>query len=306
MDDPAIIDEPAVDDPPVVDAPKDDPKPAEPKAEPKAKDEPTDDWRSEMAGEDGDLLKWLGRFHSKDAALKAFRTQQGEIRAGKYIKPLGEDASDEDVAAYRKTFGIPDKPEGYLEALPDGLVVGDDDKPFVDQFVEAMHGANAPKGSVEAALSAYYNIVEGQAAAEAEEAAQFKGVGEDALREEWGPDYRRNLNAMHGHLETLPGSVRAVFMHGKMPELDADGEPTGRTIPIGYHPDVLKWLTAVALDKNPLATVVPGAGANQASAVADEIAKIEETMRKDRKKYNDSPEMQARLRELYEARTKLG
>lgn len=303
--DPAIIDTPA-EDPPAIDTPADpqvdpkaDPQP-DPKAEPKA-----DDWRSEMAGEDAELLKYLGRYHSKDAALKAFRQTQGEIRSGKYIKPLGDDPSEDEVAAYRKTFGIPDKPEGYLETLPDGLVVGDDDRPYVDKFVEAMHGANAPKGSVEAALSTYYNIVEEQAAEEAQAAQEAKQTGEDALRQEWGADYRRNLNVMHSHLETLPAPVRTAMQFGSMPLLDDDGQPTGKSVPIGYHPDVLMWLTSLALDKNPLATVVPGAGANQASAITDEIAQIEEVMKTNRKKYNDSPEMQARLRVLYEAREKI-
>jgi hypothetical protein len=309
--DPAIIDPPA-EDPPVVDATvapdqtdqtvqTDDKKPAkEPAKQPDATD-----WRSEMAGEDADLLKYLGRYHSKDAALKAFRTTQGEIRSGKYIKPLGDDPSEDDVAAYRKTFGVPEKPEGYLETLPDGLVVGEDDKPYVDKFVEAMHAVNAPKADVDAALATYYNIVEEQADAERQEAEQAKHFGEDALRQEWGADYRRNLNVMHSHLETLPAPVRAAMQFGTMPVLDDEGQPTGKSVPIGYHPDVLMWLTSLALDKNPLATVVPGAGANQASAIADEIATIEETMRTNRKKYNDSPEMQARLRTLYDAREKI-
>lgn len=304
--DPAIIETPA-EDPPVIDTPADpqvDQK-AEPEPKAKAEPKPSDDWRSEMAGEDPELLKYLGRYHSKDAALKAFRQTQGEIRSGKYIKPLGDDPSEDEVAAYRKTFGVPEKPEGYLEALPDGLVVGEDDKPYVDKFIEAMHAVNAPKADVDAALATYYNIVEEQAAQESQAAEQAKHLGEDALRQEWGADYRRNLNVMHSHLETLPAPVRAAMQFGTMPVLDDEGNPTGQSVPIGYHPDVLMWLTSLALDKNPLATVVPGAGANQASAIADEIATIEETMRTNRKKYNDSPEMQARLRTLYEARDKL-
>lgn len=295
--DPAIIDPPADPQDPPADPPAASDPPADPdpkaKADPPA--DPADDWRSKLAGDDVELQKFLGRYQSESAALKAFRETHGQIRSGKFIKPLGEDASDDDVAAYRKTFGIPDKPEGYLEALPDGLVVGDDDKPYVEKFVETMHGANAPKGAVDAALSAYYGIVEEQMAQEAQVAEQAKQAGVDVLRQEWGPDYRRNLNVMHSHLETLPESVRDAFTHGK----GADG------VPLGYNPEVLMWLTSLALDKNPLATVVPGAGANQASAIADEIAQIEEVMKTNRKKYNDSPEMQERLRVLYGAREKL-
>lgn len=254
-----------------------------------------DDWRASLAGEDKDMLRFLGRYHSKDAALKAWKTTNDEIKAGKFIKPLGDDASDEDKAAWNKMLGVPEKVDGYLENLPDGLVVGDDDRPAVDQFLNAMHEAGAPKAVSDAALAAYYSIVEEQAAEEADLIETAKQSSTDALREEWGADYRRNLNAMHNHLATLPEAVRDAFTGGRM----LDGTP------IGYNAEVLKWLTAQALETNPLATVVPNAGANQAGAIDDEIAGIEKVMRENRAAYNRDDKMQARYRELLGAREKL-
>ena len=254
-----------------------------------------DDWRADLAGEDADLLKFLGRHQSKATALKEFRQLHADMRSGKLRKPLGDDPTDDELAAYRKDMGVPEKPEGYLESLSDGLVVGDDDKEAVDAFLAEMHSANAPAGVTNAALKAYYGIVEQQAAAEAEAMTNAKAASEDALRQEWGGDYRRNLNVMHSYLDTLPAAVKEAFTNGRM----ADGTP------IGYSAEALKWLTGLATEANPLATVVPGAGANQASAVADEIAKIEGFMRTNRKAYNADEKMQARLRELYSARDKL-
>lgn len=286
-------DPPAPSDPPANDPPADPAKPAKPGKEPAAP--ANDDWRSELAGEDADLLKYLGRFASKTAALADAKKIHGEIRAGKYVKPLGDDPTEAELTAYRKQMGVPDKPEGYLEQLGDGLTVGDDDKPFVNQFLEAMHGANAPPALTAAAIQTYYKIVEEQVAAENEQLATAKSASEEALREEYGKDYKRNLTAMHAHLDTLPAAVKEAFTHG----YGKDG------IPLGYTPEVMKWVISLALDANPLATVVPGGGGNIASAIADEIAAIEKFMRDDRKAYNKDEAKQARLRELYDARDKL-
>lgn len=265
-------------------------------ADPPASDPPpNDDWRSRLAGDDKEALGWLGRYQSESAFVAAAKKDRDALRNGKFIKPLADGATEQEVAEYRAHMGVPEKAADYLESLPDGLVVGDDDRPAVDVFVEKMHAANAPKGVTDAALAAYYEIVESQMADQAEATEQAKAAGIDALRGEWGADYRRNLTVMNNHLSLLPEAVQDVFKHGTM----SDGTP------IGYHPEVLKWVTGLALEANPVATVVPGAGANQANAIADEIATIEKTMRENRSTYNRDDKMQARYRELLGAREKL-
>jgi hypothetical protein len=63
-----------------------------------------------------------------------------------------------------------------------------------------------------------------------------------------------------------------------------------------------RWLVHNAKTINPMASVVPGAGANLASAIEDEITSIEKVMRENRKAYNGDEKMQQRLRDLYSAR----
>lgn len=271
--------------PPVSDPPAGDPAPQP----------PATDWRSDMAGEDKELLGFLGRYASKDAALKAFKKTNDDIKKGVYRKPLSDDPTPDEIAAYRKDFGVPDKPEGYLEKLPEGLVIGDDDRPMVESFLAKMHSANAPAAVTSAALDAYYELVDQQAAAESEANATAKAAGEDALRSEWGGDYRRNLNILQSHLSTLPEAVTAAITGGRGP----DG------IALANNPEIIKWLTGLALESNPVATVVPGAGANQESAIADEIATIERTMRENRPAYNRDEKMQTRYRELLTARERI-
>jgi hypothetical protein len=253
------------------------------------------DWRAEWAGEDADVLKFLGRYQSPAAAMKEFKKTHGDLRSGKFIKPIDENSTDEEKAAWAKANGVPDKPEAYLESLPDGLVIGDDDKPAVDTFIKEMHAAGAPKGVVDAALKAYYDIVDEQMGAQAEANGAAKQATDDALREEWGADYRRNLNVLKGALDSMPTGVGEALT----------GAVGGDGVQILNNAEVVKWLMGITLEQNPLATVVPNAGANQASAIGEEIAKIEAFMRSNRKAYNADATMQARYRELIGAREKL-
>lgn len=256
---------------------------------------PGDDWRGRMAGEDEKLLGFLGRYPSEKAFVEAAKKDRDAIRTKQGYK-LPEDPSAEELAEYRKQQGVPEKPEGYLEKLPDGLVVGADDRPFVDVFLEKMHAANAPKGISDAALTAYYQIVEDQAAEQSQRELDAHNESISELTEEWGKaDYKRNVNVTNAFISTLPEGVGAALTSGK----DAAG------LPMGSNPAVVRWLAGLALEANPLATVVPGAGANAGSAIADEIASIEKTMRENRAAYNKDEKMQSRYRDLIDARLKL-
>ncbi len=287
-------------------APSADPAPADPPASaaPAPAPDPSpapanDNWRERMAGEDADVLKFLGRYHSETAALKAFKDNHDAIRQGKFIKPLPENATDAEVAEFRKATGVPDKTEDYLTDMPDGLVVGEADKPYVDEFLGKMHAVNAPKGVTQAALQAYFGMVEEQNAQRDQIATEAKDEGIEALRDEWGGDYKRNMTIMDNFVNTLPEPVRDALQYGT-------DRRTGK--PIGYNPEVIKWLTAQALEKNPIATVVPNAGANQAEAIQTEIAGLEKMMGDRESEYWKGPmaaKNQARYLQLVEAKQKL-
>ena len=272
---------------------------AEPAQEPEAAN---DDWRAALVGEDEKLLKFLGRFQSAKAFAEAAHKNVQLVRDRTGHK-LPENPSEAELAEYRKQNGIPETPAGYHEKLDD-LIVGDDDKPFVNQYFEAMHKLHAPPGLAKAGLSVYYGIVEEQALAQAERDSEVNQQGVDVLREEWGGDYRRNLTAISNYAATLPEPVREMLVGKDMGNgiRDFSRMPDGTRL--GDNPEVLKWLASVALEANPLATVVPGAGANQASSIAEEMAAIEKTMRENRGAYNKDEKMQARYRELIEAQQK--
>lgn len=267
----------------------------------------TDDWRSRLAGEDEKLLGYLGRYQSEKAFVEAAKKDRDAARSKQALK-LPDNPTEDELKAFRAEHGIPEAPEGYYEKLAEGLVVGDDDKPFVDKFMTEMHGAHASPAQINAALDAYYAIAEEQTAAETDFAKSVEQASVEDLRDEWGADYKRNLNVMNGYLGKQPESVQAIFRHGKVPELDADGEPTGRMIPIGYQAETIRWLVSQAMEENPVATVVPGAGANQASAIAEELASLKNEMGDRNSAYWKGPsaaQKQERYRVLVEAEQKL-
>lgn len=257
-----------------------------------------DDWRSRMAGEDAKALTWLGRYPTEADFVKDAKKRFDTVRDGKLLKPLGDDPSEAEVKAYRDAMGVPEKAEGYLDKLSGGLVVGADDRPIVDKFLEKMHAANAPASVTDAALQAYYGIVAEQDAAIAETTAAAKVSCEETLREEYGADYRRNTTAAEAYLGTMPAEFQAAINEGF----------NGKGVPLKSDPVVMKQLVTLALEANPLATVVPGAGTNQASAVAEEIGSLKKLMGDPNSEYWKGPnaaKMQGRYRELVDAAGKL-
>ena len=250
------------------------------------------DWRVPLAGDDEKLKNFLGKYTTLEALASDAKKKNDELlrRAG---MKLPENPTDEEMAAFRKEQGIPDTAAGYLEALPDGLVVGDDDRPYVDQFIEAMHGVNAPKGAVDAALTAYYSIVDGQNQAAIEADSEARNVSDSALRDEWGGDYKRNMNVVKGYLETLPETVREAL----------DTARGADRATLGNNADIIKWVASLALQANPHATVVPSLGQTAVNQIADEIEAIEKIM--GTPAYFKDEKKQARYRELVEARERM-
>lgn len=290
LDDPNANIDPPANDPPA-DPPAGDPPPSNDPPSPPA----DDDWRTRMSGGDEKLLGFLARIPSEKAAIERLKRHEDDLKAGKYVRPLSAEATDEELAAYRKENGIPETATAYMESLPEGLVIGDDDKPYVEQFMEAMHGLNAKPEVVNTALDTYFAIQQSQLEEQAiaDKAADDACV--EALRDEWGADFKRNQNVLRSYLETLPQEVSEAIRGGR----DNNGTP------LSMNPAVLRWLAAEAMERNPVSVVVPGAGGNQAAAIADEIAKYEKMMATNRRAWNSDDKAQERYRELLEARDKL-
>lgn len=254
-----------------------------------------DDWRKQMAGEDEKELKLAERYATPKDIWKKARELERLFSSRDTKAALPDNPTPEQLTAYRLERGIPEKPEGYLEKLPEGLVIGEKDKPLFESFVKGLHELNADPKFAHYAVKWYNNLQEESAAKAAEQDTGHKTEVEDALRTEWGPDYRANVNHVKAFLDGAPDGVGELIGNAR----DSEGRA------LLNNPNVLKWLVGTARELNPTHTIVPGTGGNQVQSIEEEIGKIEKTMRTHRAEYNRDEGMQKRLRDLYTARAKV-
>lgn len=267
-----------------------------------------DPWRgiaTEYATKDGKLdekvLTRVKRYATPADALNAHIALQNRIAAGEMRSTLPPNATEDQVKVWRSENGIPEAPEKYELKLKDGLVIGEEDKPIIDAFLKSAHGANMTAQQASQAVDWYYEEIERQTGARAEQDKALAAKAQDALRAAWGNEYRLNENMVIGLLDSAPAGVKDQIMHGRL----ADGTP------IMSHPETMMWLRQLAGEINPATALIPNTGGNIAGAIDDEIKQIESWMKAPRtspegKKYWGDVKTQERYRALLGAKEKAG
>jgi hypothetical protein len=247
-------------------------------------------------------LRRLQRVTDPAAIYGNYREAEAKISSNKAIFKPGKDASEEDIKAYHKALGVPDKPEDYLEnlELPHEQTIGDEDQQVIVEFAEQMHESGASQEVMNRALSWYYERQEAAAAQQDDMDERQKYEAEAELKEEYGAAYRRKTAGIASLFATAPGgpdvsndeSLYARLIGGRL----ADG-----TL-VGNDPDMVRWLTSLAGDVNPAAQTLPD-GMGSAKSVEDEIKDIEKVMRTDKREYFKN--YAGRYAELLEARERI-
>jgi len=119
---------------PPADPPSDPPNdpPQDPPSDPPA-DPPTDkwgeNWREEHSGGDEKTLKRLQRYTDPGAVINALTAAQNKIASGDMGAKLPENATETELADYRKATGVPETAADYDVQLPNGMVIGEEDQP---------------------------------------------------------------------------------------------------------------------------------------------------------------------------------
>lgn len=262
------------------------------KAAPAVVAEFPEDWRDKLAGDDQKYRKQLERYASPQALAKAHKELQSKVSSGELLKAakLPENPTAEELTAWRKDNNVPEKPADYMNDLPSGIIIGDEDKERVNSFIETMHGKNVAKDVVQAAIEWNQNKIEAERQEVYDRNSDLQEQTEEALRAEWGPEFKRNINLVNGVIATLPEAARDVFAGAKA----LDGTA------LFNNPDIMRWMVDMARKVNPVGTVV--AGATNISAVDSEIEQIEKVMKDNRSAYNKDAKMQDRYMQLLEAK----
>lgn len=258
------------------------------------------DWRDEMAGDDTKFRVQLDRFKAPGEFANSYREAQQKISSGELNKQgfpqPPENATEDDIKAFREQLGIPEKPEGYYENLPDNLVIGEDDRAYFDDFAKSLHDKNMPPEAAHAAVEWYNNFREQEQEALINMDREQHQEMEDALRQDWGTGYRANINLATALIKKTFGDEGAeAFMNARGP--DGRGVLNNRAIMEGW--------ANLARQTNPLDELTSTGGDAQ-KTLTDEIASLETYMKEERSKYNKDVPAQERLRYLYDLQLKAG
>lgn len=199
-----------------------------------------EDWREALAGGDDKRLAELKRYASMDAWAKSQFGLKQKLSSGEYVRKPAVNASEEEKAKWREDMGIPKSSEGY--ELPNTVKLTDADKPLVQDFLKALHDADAPQPIAAKAIEWYGNFVAKQEEKMYQTDVADKQSVEDALRTEWTNEYRPNLNLIGRYLkdqETLP--------EGFAEKLNGARTPDGHRLI--NDPQVANWLLTLAKDR---------------------------------------------------------
>ncbi len=267
------------------------------------------DWRERIArhASAGDEkafkkeMKRLERITDPAGIYGSFRDLEAKFSEGGLVKIPGKGAKPEEIVAFAKQLGWGDKPDEMLSQikLDDGLEMGSEDKPVVASFVAAVHGATSAQEFTNRAANWYFKQQEAAAAALDEADDEFRRESETALKEELGPAFKRNINAIGSIFAQAPGGADIKNEKSLYARLMGGRTADGRVI--GNDPDMVRFLLSMVSEINPAATVVED-GNQSGESIEAEIKKIEGIMRTDRRDYDKN--YAARYTELLAVREK--
>ena len=242
-----------------------------------------EDWREKAIAHITDKdqrekeLTRLKRMKSPAEMHKSYRALETKLQSD-YIRKPPENASEKELAEWRKEIGVPEKADGYDLPKLEGHEWTDADKPMLDLFLGKMHSENASQTQINAALGAYAELV---SSVKEQEYNTDKGDDEvcvDALRAEWGHEYRdtqRDVKTWLNNPEKCPAELSAAL-------LDARTTDGHRLI---YNPHIWKLLAPIAQAELGASAHVPGGDGKTLDAISTRKAEIQKIMKTDMNRY---------------------
>lgn len=200
------------------------------------------------------------------------------------IRVPGKDAKPEDVAAFHKALGVPETPDGYEIALPEGVELDDAGKARMDAFKAAMHAKGATPAAVSAAFETYQAFVQQEMTARAEAIESARA----SQKKTWGPEYDRNV-------ELAKRAVRTFGDAGLAQMLETN---TTDGVPLGEHPALIEAFAKIGrrMGEGSMLSVVDKSEAADLESRRKEIHAMASTAPE---KYR-SKEIQDELRSIYD------
>lgn len=248
-----------------------------------------ENWREEMTGGDEEELKRAKRYASPAGIWKKARALEQKLSSGEYkqVVPFPKDGTPEQQAEWRTTQGIPEAPDKYDTTIGDGIVWGEADKPLLENYTKYAHENHLAPDQVKANLRWYHQMQQTMTDAREQQDAGHRAQSEDALRAEWGAEYRVNMNVVSNYLKTLPTTLNEMLMDART----SDGR---RLI---NDAEMLKHLASTARELNPAAALLPASGADS-KGVEARIEEIRKIARERPDEYDANKDIQAEQQRL--------
>ena len=161
---------------------------------------------------------FFDRYSTIDAAANALLEKEQML--SRRVAVPGEDASEEDMARFRKDMGVPEsveeydvqsmKPEAYTDEEWSSEVV----QSVLSPVVAAAHAAGVNQSGLKAVVDAYMSVSAANAAEQARQDASWAEAAEEQLRTDWGSDYKGNMMAAEQAIASIPGIENLVLKDG--------------------------------------------------------------------------------------------
>lgn len=259
------------------------------------------DWRAAIAGEDKKAAKRLERFTDLQQLGKSYFEAEAKLTSGKLVQIPGEDATDDDRAAWAKARGIPESPDKYeIKAKPpEGMELTPGEQDRLKAITARLHAAGGVKADPEVVNLAHEIYYAERMEAESQMIAQAQIQKEETeayLKKIWpGQELKRNVAFAD---QAITHYFKEEFAAIKDLQF-ADGTRLG---------DNLQFIQAMArigrdTMEDPVFLEAGRNGADAGKSLDQELESIMSLRASNRGKYN-SPETQRRLAEIYAAKAR--
>lgn len=252
-----------------------------------------ENWRDEMAGGDEKERKRLERFASPADVYKSNRELEKKLSSGKFKVDLPEKPTDEQLAAYRKEMGIPEDGK-YDTEIGGGFVWSDDDKPNLDFFAKRAYELNIPQGEFKKSLQIYADLQHKELTDTAERDDREWKATQDALRAEWGHEFRSNMNMLES---IFPPELLQPVYTARITNPDGSLGPK-----LGGSKEFLNFLVGFMRKYAPDETIIPGGADN--SAIESEFEALDNEFKKDYPNFIRDKKKYGRWSELKDAKAR--
>jgi len=229
-------------------------------------------------------LDWMAKKNNPAEIIRAgLHADQkiSELTRERVKIPTGKNDDPKDIAAFRKTWGVPEKADDYKAEIPKEVgTLSDLDQELLSEFKQNAFEKNYSQGQFDDAVKMYWAVDQRVKAAQEAQRIQRQQANMDEIRSFAGAEYRNNVELANRMFQNdlkqlgYTDNDSQSLMNTQL----ADGSL------LGDHPTFVKWAFMVAKERADDGAFVGSEPADGVD-VDSEIRRIVAVRDKDPKEY---------------------